>query len=182
MLEYGSQIDVIYTDFEKAFDRVPHNRLISELHSYNINADHINWIKAYLENRVQRVRINSCFSNWAQVISGILQGSILGPLLFIIYVNELPDICDSGSKLFLYADDAKIYKHIFNRQEKDNLQCDLTKLNSWADNRLLKLNIVKCKRFNLIDTLKALNIIALIMLSLKMKNQSMISVLYLTLI
>ena len=72
-------------------------------------------------------------SNWANVISGIPQGSILG-LLFIIYINELPDICDSGSKLFLYADDAKIYKQIFNRQDKDNLQCDLTKPNSWADN------------------------------------------------
>ena len=72
MLEDGGQIDVIYTDFEKAFDRVPHNRLISKLHSYNINVDIINWIKAYLENRVQRVRINSCFSNWANVISGIL--------------------------------------------------------------------------------------------------------------
>ena len=74
MFEYGGQIDEIYTDFEKAFDRVPHNRLISKLHSYNINADIINWIKAHLENRVRRVRINSCFSNWAKVISGIPQG------------------------------------------------------------------------------------------------------------
>ena len=92
MLEHGGQIDVIYTDFEKAFDRVPHNRLISKLHSYNITADIIKWIKAYLENRVQRVRINSSFSNWAKVISGIPQGSVVGPLLFIIYINELPDI------------------------------------------------------------------------------------------
>ena len=140
------KVDVIYTDFEKAFDRVPHNRLISKLHSYNIHVDIINWIKAYLTNRVQRVRINSCFSNSANVISGIPQGSILGPLLFIIYINELPDIFDSGSKLLLYADDAKIYKQIFNRQDKDNFQHDLTKLNSWADNWLLKLNIVKCKK------------------------------------
>lgn len=148
MLEHGGQIDVIYTDFEKAFDKVPHNRLISKLHSYNINADIISWIKAYLENRVQRVRVNSCFSSWAKVESGIPQGSILGPLLFIIYINELPNICDSGSKLYLYADDAKIYKQIFNRQDRDNLQCDLNKLNSWADNWLLKLNIVKCKKIS----------------------------------
>ena len=91
-------------------------------------------------------RINSCFSNRANAISGIPQGSILGPLPFIIDVNKLPDICDSGSTLFLFADDAKIYKQIFNRQDKDNLQCDLTKLNSWADNWLIKLNIFKCGR------------------------------------
>jgi len=84
---------------KKLFDRVPHNRLISKLYSYNINEDIIEWIKAYLENRVQRVRINSSFSHWTNVKSGIPQGSILGPLLFIIYINELPDICDS--QLFL---------------------------------------------------------------------------------
>ena len=88
-LEKGGQIDVIYTDFEKAFDRVPHFRLISKLRSYHINEDIIEWVKAYLKNRVQRVKINGSFSNWADVFSGIPQGSILGPLLFIIYINEL---------------------------------------------------------------------------------------------
>ena len=76
MLEHGGQTDVIYTDFEKAFDGVPNNRLISKLHGYNINEDTIKWIKAYLEKRVQHVRIHNCFSNWAKVISGISQGSI----------------------------------------------------------------------------------------------------------
>jgi len=69
----------------------------------------------------------------------------LGPLLFIIYINELSDICDSGSQLFSYADDAKIYNHILNRQDKDTLQNDLIKLKSWADNWLINLNIVKYK-------------------------------------
>jgi len=132
------------TDFEKAFDRVPHNRLISKLYSYNINEDIIKWIKAYLENRVQRIRINSCLSNWANVVSGIPQGSILGPLLFIIYINELPNIWDS--QLFLYADDAKVYRQIYNSQDKENLQHDLIKLNSWDDNWLIKLNISTCKK------------------------------------
>ena len=94
MLEHGGQI--IYTDFEKAFNRVPHNRLTSKLVSYNINEDIIKWIKAYLDNRVQLFKIK-LFSNWANVVSGIPQGSILRPLLSIIYIKELPDISDSGS-------------------------------------------------------------------------------------
>jgi hypothetical protein len=146
MLEEGGQIDVIYTDFEKAFDRVPHKRLISKLYSYNINADIINWIKAYLYNRKQCVKINNCFSIWSTILSGIPQGSILGPLLFIIYINELPNICDSGSNLFMYADDAKLYKHILNTQDNNFLQDDLNKLKLWADNWLINLNIDKCKR------------------------------------
>ena len=83
ILKHVSQIDVIYTDFVKAFDRVPQNNgLISKLYSDNINEDTIKWIKTYLENRVQRVRINSCFSNWANVVSGISHRSILGSFTF----------------------------------------------------------------------------------------------------
>ena len=129
----------------KFLQYVPHKRLLSKLYSYHINDDIIKWIKAYLDNRTQRVKINNCYSKWANVISGIPQGSILGPLLFIIYINELPDICDSGSQLFLYADDAKIYKHILNQQDKDIIHNDLIKLKTWADNWLINLNVVKCK-------------------------------------
>jgi len=135
----------VYTDFEKAFDRVPHKRLLGKLYSYNIHEDNIIWIKAYLDNRTQRVKINNYYSSWANVISGIPQGSILGPLLFIIYINELPDICDSGSQLFLYADYAKIYNHILNQQDKDTLQNDHIKLKTWADNWLINPHIGKCK-------------------------------------
>ena len=76
--------------------------------------------------------MNSCSPNWTTVVSGIPQGSILGPLLFIICLDELPDICDSGLQLFLYVDDARVYEQIFIRWDKENLQRDLTKLNSWA--------------------------------------------------
>jgi len=76
MLE-GGQIDVVHTVYEKAFDSVSHKRLLSKLHSYNINEDIVKWIKAHLENRTQRVKINNSYCNWANVISSNPQGSIL---------------------------------------------------------------------------------------------------------
>ena len=81
-LDLGIQIDVIYTDFEKAFDKVPHQRLISKLQSYGLSIDLIKWIKNFLCNRVQRVAVNDSYSRWFTVLSGISQGSILGPILF----------------------------------------------------------------------------------------------------
>jgi hypothetical protein len=82
-LESGGQIDVVYTDLEKAFDKVPHKRLISKLCSYKIYPGDIKWIESFLTNRRERVRINGFFFFWKEVLSGIPQGSILGPLLFI---------------------------------------------------------------------------------------------------
>ena len=91
-LEHGGQINVVYTDFEKAFDKVPHSQLIYKLKHYNVPYDIIEWIKSFLCYRQQRVRINGKYSKWMKVLSGIPQGTILGPLLFIIYINDLPSL------------------------------------------------------------------------------------------
>jgi len=111
-----------YMDFEKAFDKVPHRRLISKLYSYGINSKTISSITDFLVNRQFRVTVNGKFSTWHDVISGMPQGSILGPLLFIIYINDLPDYCnDLHTKLYIYADDTKLYRHIFNTADQDKL-------------------------------------------------------------
>ena len=144
-LDSGGQIDCIYMDFEKAFDKVPHRRLISKLHSYGIHSKIILWITDFLDKRQFRVTVNGKFSSWHDVVSGIPQGSILGPLLFIIYINDLPDLCnDLHTKLYIYADDTKIYRHILKSEDQDVLQNDIHRLKNWADEWLLKLNVEKC--------------------------------------
>ena len=144
-LEQGGQFDVIYTDLEKAFDKIPHKRLIHKLHSYGLHADIIKWIESFLTYRKQRVRIKDAFSEWAAVISGIPQGSILGPVLFIIYINDLVDYCNSGSEMFLFADDAKIFSYVKHKEDGKQLQQDLDKFKEWMDMWLLSLNVGKCR-------------------------------------
>jgi len=139
------QIDVVYTNLEKAFNKVSHKRLISKLYSYKINPGVIKWTESFLTNRRQRVRINGFFSSWKEVLSGIPQGSILGPLLFIIFINDLVDSCNNASELFLYADDAKLFRYITCNSDADLLQKDLLDIQLWLEKWLLKLNITKCK-------------------------------------
>jgi hypothetical protein len=143
-LEEGGQIDAIYTDFEKAFDKVPHKRLISKLKSYGIDAKIVGWIEGFLIHRRQRVGIRGQYSDWRRVLSGIPQGSVLGPLLFVIFINDLPDFCEGASEIYLFADDAKMTKYITNTEDCNDLQksCDL--LQQWSERWLVKLNISKC--------------------------------------
>ena len=143
--ESGGQIDIIYTDFEKAFDKVPHKRLLSKLKSYGVQSDIIKWVEIFLCYRKHQVRINGRYSHWMDVLSGIPQGSVLGPLLFVIYINDLPEVCDRLCNLFLFADDAKLFKHINNDNDSAVLQECCHKLYSWSENWLMKLNIDKCK-------------------------------------
>ena len=146
-MDKGNYIDVIYMDFQKAFDTVPHTRLISKLKSFNIRNDLVNWIEAFITNRRQKVAVNGKESNWHKVTSGIPQGSVLGPLLFVLYVNDLPDLTKSNT--FLFADDIKIFRAITNKNDQDILQQDLSILEQWSDKWLLKFHPDKCKHMEI---------------------------------
>jgi len=142
-LDKGSQVDAIYLDFAKAFDTVPHSRLLHKLKSYGISGKLLLWIENFLKDRKQRVLVNGSASTWSNVISGIPQGSILGPILFIIYINDIPELLQSTCKLF--ADDTKLYKVISNCNDQSKLQSDLYSLCQWSKDWLLRFNVKKCK-------------------------------------
>ena len=138
----GGVVDAIYLDFSKAFDTVPHQRLLSKLGSYGVSGNIKQWIQSFLTGRSQTVKVNNEESPAAPVISGIPQGSVLGPLLFVIYINDLPGAVDSN--VYLFADDTKLLRKIETEADAKALQRDLDILESWSERWLLKFNADKC--------------------------------------
>ena len=130
MRDRGETIDIIYLDFCKAFDKVPHKRLMKKLYNYGIRGNILNWVADFLKDRIQRVVVNGEKSDWRRVTSGIPQGSVLGPVLFLIFINDLPDQLDCFIKLF--ADDAKLYSIVQSPEQSGNLQRNLVEAGDWA--------------------------------------------------
>ena len=144
ILDPGGNLDVIYCDFMKAFDKVPHKRLIYKTNKYGISGNVLGWISSFLNDRTQCVNINNVTSESAPVTSGIPQGSVLGPLLFVMYINDLPEVVDSKSFVFLFADDTKVFREINSEQDVNTLQKDIDNLLNWSNKWLLKFHPDKC--------------------------------------
>lgn len=139
--DQGLNTDVVYLDFSRAFDKVPHNRLLSKLEHFGVRGNLLSWIRAFLTNRSFRVRVGSTYSSEdKKVTSGVPQGSVLGPVLFILYTADLPS--SIRSTCLFYADDAKIYS--CPQLNPGVLQRDLDLLGEWCDDWLLPLNLEKC--------------------------------------
>ena len=128
-----------YLDISKAFDSICHTHLLQKLSMFNISGNLWLWFKNYLTNRFQFVSINNSYSHLLPVLSGVPQGSILGPLLFILYMNDLPDAI-RWSRTLLFADDTKCFKYIKSPDDEQSFQNDLQNLASWGATSHLSFN------------------------------------------
>ena len=146
-LDSGENIDVVFLDFAKAFDKVPHKRLEKKLKSHGITGKLLKWITEWLHNRKQRVCVNGSKSGWQLVLSGVPQGSVLGPILFLIYINDLD--CGISNWILKFADDTKIFGITNDIYQQLKLQEDLNTLFQWSSEWQMLFNIDKCKVMHL---------------------------------
>ena len=146
------QIDLAILDFSKAFDVVPYARLLYKLELYGIKGATLRWISSFLHERTQRVVVDDQTSDEAPVTSGVPQGSVLGPILFLVYINNMPEYIKFSCRLF--ADDSIIYRVIQGLQDCATLRDDLDRLHQWELDWGMSFNPSKC---NIMNVSKSLN-------------------------
>ena len=139
----GLPVDEIFLDFKKAFDKVNHELLLYKLDKMGIKGNVLSWISSFLNDRMQRVRVNGSYSSWTSVTSGVPQGSVLGPLLFLAFINDMPSNISTNCKLF--ADDSKIYGIVDSMENIQKLQDDLNKCYDWSKIWKMDFHPTKCK-------------------------------------
>ena len=142
-IDERSIVDIIYLDFQKAFNKVPHQISLLKLKAHGIGDGIIEWIEKWLTDRRQRVVVDGEVSNWKSNLSGVPQRSVLGPLLFLICINDLDD--NITSNLLKFADDTKVFTKVNNDGDKQHLQNDLDKLVKWSKKWQMLLNFGKYK-------------------------------------
>ncbi len=144
-IEQSRTVGVLFLDLRKAFDTVDHRILVSKLSHLGLSNSTLYWLESYLYGRTQVTSVNNCYSKPGIVECGVPQGSILGPLLFILYVNSLPSVLQESS-VYLYADDTAIAVSGNNSDDiVNNLKDELTKANNWLCEHKLSLNLSKTK-------------------------------------
>ena len=148
-LDLRHEVDVLVLDFSKAFDTVPHERLLQKLELYGLHGDLHNWIRSFLTSRSQSVMIDGCHSQEDRVLSGVPQGTVLGPLLFLCHINDLPSVVDPNTAVRLFADDCLLYRSITSPSDQFQLQRDLAALSHWGDCWGMRFNVKKCNVLHL---------------------------------
>ncbi|BHF73879.1 hypothetical protein SprV_0401696300 [Sparganum proliferum] len=138
----GNVVHAIYIDFKKAFDSVPHQRLLHKLRNAGIRGRLLAWIQSFLAGRSQRVQVGRQQSSEVSVVSGVPQGSVLGPTLFLVFINDC--VKDLDCDTILFADDIKLWKVIHDTADADHLQANLNRLEDWSKRWLMPFNISKC--------------------------------------
>ena len=130
---------MVFCDFSKAFDKIWHKGLLYKLDKYGIAGNINKWFASYLDGRKQKVLVNGSTSSWKEIKAGVPQGTVLGPLLFLLYINDLPDNLDNPSRLF--ADDTSLLKvHRPNEDVTMSLNQDMEKINIWTKQWKMSLN------------------------------------------
>ena len=143
IVDEGGCVDIIYLDFQKAFDKVPHGNLIRKVKGFGIDDKVTGWIENWLKNRTQRVVINGVSSDWKDVKSGVPQGSILGPLLLTMYIEDIDEVLKS-SNLLKFADDTKVWGRVNKKEDAVLMQDDLNSLCEWSKRNGMPFNVDKC--------------------------------------
>ena len=151
-LDKKHQVDTLILDFSKAFDTVPHKRLLQKLELCGIHGEILNWIAVFLTERTQSVMIDGFRSAPDDVLSGVPQGTVLGPLLFLVHINDLPSVVDPTTAVRLFADDCLLYRSIHSVADHVQLQRDLDALVLWGNCWGMRFNAKKCHVLHLART------------------------------
>jgi hypothetical protein len=145
--DFGVPTDVVYLDYSKAFDSVSHQKLVFKLESVGISGNLLLWCRSFLSNRLQAVKLGSTVSEYIPVTSGVPQGSVLGPLFFLVFINDVAELPIHGD-LRLFADDIKVFNSIRCQNDSNDLSADLTQILQWSNQWQLSLNLRKCAVLN----------------------------------